>query len=382
LDYADKEGNPEGVRLWGPRIMVSLKNLVLHASKYCGLFHISRFFTRRGLRILCYHGIALSDENRFRPKLFISPETLTRRFRYLQSKGFPVMSLGEACQALDKDKLPANTVAITMDDGFFGTYKQVKELVEEFKFPITIYVTSYYSANQSPIFRLVVQYMFWKTRTERPDLDFAEYGLRLGRVDDLGELANRDRLMWHIIEHGEKRNSEEERCRLAREIGRRLGVDYDALVRDRRLSLMNSEEITELAERGVDIELHSHRHRFPKNEELAQEELEKNKRFLEPLVGRPLMSFSYPSGHWDEEQLQWLEEMGITSAVTCEPGFNYPGDSKLTLNRFLDGENISQIEFESELHGFLEMLRRCRKCGIRALSLFRRDSAQKYLARS
>jgi hypothetical protein len=39
---------------------------------------------------------------------------------------------------------------------------------------------------------------------------------------------------------------------------------------------------------------------------------------------------------------------------------NRRGDSLLTLRRFLDGTETSQVEFEAELSGFSELLRRAR----------------------
>jgi hypothetical protein len=61
---------------------MSLKRFFLPLYKYCGLSFLSRLATRRVLRILCYHGVALSDESRFRPKLFIKLETLLSTYKY------------------------------------------------------------------------------------------------------------------------------------------------------------------------------------------------------------------------------------------------------------------------------------------------------------
>jgi hypothetical protein len=41
-------------------------------------------------------------------------------------------------------------------------------------------------------------------------------------------------------------------------------------------------------------------------------------------------------------------------------GFNYPETERMELRRFLDGENISQVEFEAELSGILEWGRKAR----------------------
>jgi hypothetical protein len=49
--------------------------------------------------------------------------------------------------------------------------------------------------------------------------------------------------------------------------------------------------------------------------------------------------------------------MNVTSATTCLSGFNDANTPLLGLKRFLDGENISEIEFSGELSGFLPLAR-------------------------
>ena len=83
---------------------------------------------------------------------------------------------------------------------------------------------------------------------------------------------------------------------------------------------------------------------------------------LEPIVGRKLTHFCYPNGNYSARQVEWLHQLGIESATTTRHGFNYPDTPKMLLNRFLDSETISDIEFEAELCGFFETLR---KFGIR-----------------
>src|SRR4029453_15669980 len=92
----------------------------------------------------------------------------------------------------------------------------------------------------------------------------------------------------------------------------------------------------------------------------APRELRDNRAVLEPLVGRALRHFCYPSGYFRPAHLPWLEEAQVESATTCDPGMNRRGDSPLTLRRFLDSAETSQIEFEAELSGFSELLRRGR----------------------
>ena len=64
-------------------MMRSLKRLFCLASKALGLFYLSRRLTKNGLRILCYHGFALTDESEFRPGLFLRPAEFERRMQFL-----------------------------------------------------------------------------------------------------------------------------------------------------------------------------------------------------------------------------------------------------------------------------------------------------------
>jgi len=52
------------------------KLMAYRIGKALGLFSLSRFLTRRKLRILAYHGAELCDEGRFSPSMFIRADTL------------------------------------------------------------------------------------------------------------------------------------------------------------------------------------------------------------------------------------------------------------------------------------------------------------------
>jgi peptidoglycan/xylan/chitin deacetylase (PgdA/CDA1 family) len=331
---------------------------VLYASRAAGLFHLARWLTRGKLRILCYHGFALGDETNFRPRLFIEPITLARRIRYLQRHRVPVVPLGDALGMLDRRALPPAATVITIDDGFFSTRQVLLSHFASAGMPATVYVTSYYADKQSPVFRLAAQYMFWKTRASRLDLN--QLTPELAGAAALDDPAAADRALTAVTDYGERSLDEPGRTRCLRRLGQLLGVDYGELVSSRRLSLMTAEEIRSTAAAGFDIQLHTHRHRFPIDEEAATRELRDNRRWLENTLGTRVEHFCYPSGLWSPEHFAPLTAEGVQSAVTCDPGLNDASTQRLALRRFLDGENIAQIEFEAEVSGYLEILRKLR----------------------
>ena len=138
----------------------------LRVARYCGLFRIARLITRDGLRIICYHGLALADEYKYRGTLFIKDDLFRRRMEYLKRQKYPILSLGEAVDALSDGRLLPCTTVITMDDGWRGVYTLALPIIKKLKIPVTVYVATYYVENPIPVFTVTSSYLFWLT-TER-----------------------------------------------------------------------------------------------------------------------------------------------------------------------------------------------------------------------
>lgn len=333
---------------------------IFHICKLAGLFTLARHLTRFDLRILCYHGFVLADEDRFRGSLFVGGDFLDRRMRYLKDHGYAVLPLGEAVDRLASGKLPRDPVTITIDDGFHSVHAVAREVLSRYAFPATLYLTSYYFEKATPIFQLAVDYMCWKSPKTEVDLS------RLG-VPALAEATalsltpeNRSAASAQIFAHGTANLDEAGRVALSQRLGEALGVDY-ARIRDRRLfSLISPDEARELEAAGMAIELHTHRHQFPECPVAAATELRDNRAAIEPVLGRPLAHFCYPSGEWHHTHRPVLEDAEIRSATTCQPGLARKGANMLALPRLLDDNRVSQIEFEAEVSGFTDLLRRFR----------------------
>lgn len=338
-----------------------LKRIFYGASKAIGLFHLSRHLTRHGLRILCYHGFAVGDEGAFRPLLFISPETFERRLQLLKDRGFPVLRLEDALSGLDRGDLPQGATVITIDDGLSSVYRWAFPLLQRYRTPAVLYLTTYYFVKQTPVFRLIVSYMFWKSDLSRASFE----GLGIPALESQGELrltaeAKAD-LSQEVADHGDDNCDNEGRVALCEALARCLGLDYERIRADRVFSLMAPEELEAMAADLVDIELHTHRHDFPLEAEPAQREIRDNRAVIEPIVGHRLRHFCYPSGLWSSSQWPILREEGVETATTIEPGLVYADTPRLALSRILDSEEVSEIEFEAEIYGFSELLRRVRR---------------------
>jgi len=332
--------------------------VILRSARLIGLFALARRLTARDLRILCYHGAALRDEHRFSPGLFMSKETFAARMRFLMQHGYPVISLTDAIAGLPEGDWPNRATVITIDDGWYGTYREMAPVLREQGFPATLYVASYYLEKQTQVFNVAANYVLW--RADRRTLELAEVTEELSGSYDLADAGQRATAIQRLSDFADTRCSTEARQMLFRQICEAVGVDADEIEGARLCAFMSVEEARELQASGIDIQLHSHRHRFPSHSfEAAQAEVEDNRRRLVPINGTPLQHFCYPSGEYEPHQLAWLPHLGIASATTIEAGFTRAGDSPYELRRFLDSERVSPIEFEAEMSGFLELIRRC-----------------------
>ena len=346
---------PLGAARWK---LVRLSAFVFRALDNTGIGRFSSLLTAGRLQILCYHGFSFQDEHLFRGKLFMAPEVFQRRLEWLRERRYNVLGLDDAVARLQAGKVKRKEIVITIDDGFHSVYALAAPILRAYGMRATIYVTSYYVTHGNPIFRLAIQYMAWKSSRDSVDL----FGLG---TDSSGTIALHDprtaeqlRMMY---EFAEERLTEEQRVRIAREFGRRAGVDYDELVGTRRLSLMSPGEIEHLHGQGFDIQLHTHRHRLPMTTAGISREILDNRAVLSALTEDRLEHFCYPSGVFDPGQWPALSALGIRSATTCLPGFNTRATPVLGLRRFLDGQDIPMEEFAAEMFGLKDLYRRARE---------------------
>lgn len=341
--------------------MRRVKNGILWLCWTMGFFHLARHFAKHKLRILCYHGFANNGDCRFRPKLLMNGDAFRERLRLLAYYRFNVLSLDNALNGLRNGAPAPDSVVITFDDGHYSTFSVAAPALESHNFPATVYVSTYYVEQQIPVFNLMVEYLLWKTR--RPILELRGLSWARDQRVNLLDLDERGHLAREVIESIQRCDSSEGRESACRELATLLDLNYDEIRKNRTLTLMSLDELRDVASRGMDIQLHTHRHRLPEDdEEASKQEILENRRVLGAVANAPLRHFCYPSGLWSKRHWERLAELGIESATTCEPGLNDQDTPLLALRRIVDGEDVSKIEFLSEIFGFACLLRGLRDC--------------------
>ncbi|MGH8318298.1 MAG: polysaccharide deacetylase family protein [Steroidobacteraceae bacterium] len=313
---------------------------------------INSWWRERRLLLICWHGVSNHDEHSWNPSLFMSAETLRMRLELIRALKCNVLPLGEALAMVRSATLPPRAIALTIDDGDSSFYLRTWPMLRTFGFPATLYWTTYYSTHPYAVFDPMLSYLLWKGRkralvlrepTLQCELRFAQEQARAFDVIYRFSKA----AAW---------TSERKEHFLA-ELAALLEIDYSEIRSRRVLHLISPEEARSMVAEGLDLQLHTHRHRSPLNSVDFASELAANSSVLREAGAKDPAHFCYPSGSFVPEFAEWLRDSGIQSAVTCQSGLIDRHANPFFLPRLIDHEGISPAEFRGWLSGIAATVR-------------------------
>jgi len=319
-----------------PKARQAVKAAALQIAKAAATFKLAARLTANRLRILCYHGISLEREHRLSPGTFMTPDTFRARMSFLKKWRANVLSLDEGLRRLREGTLPARAVVITIDDGFYSSYAHMLPVLEEYGFPATFYLSTYYMEKQTFVFNLMIPYILQEASVEM-------HGKQMHGKQ--------------IVDQGVSSLDAKGREDLCFTTAKRCGYDADNAKSQRIMTFMNGSQAADMHARGFDVQLHTHRHRFPLDDrQTAEQEIKDNVRILAELGMPSRRHFCYPSGVHATWQADWLTDLGMESAVTTDFGLVTQRDSAFAIPRMCDSEDMSLLEFEAALSGFADLV--------------------------
>jgi hypothetical protein len=209
--------------------------------------------------------------------------------------------------------------------------------------PATVYVTTWYSNNQLPVINVAIAYI-----------------LRCAGISSANPLA--------ITTEIEQLRSLSERAEALRDFAARFGMTTEEWWHGRQFHIMSAAEVKEADRRGLDIQLHTHRHRSSEvHSDYLEQEIADNRAALAEACGKPENSFRhfcYPSGIVHVSAPGILKAVGVRSATLVNEGINPPRTSPYRLHRFLDGRSVTPAAFEAYLSGARELYRTAKSLAI------------------
>lgn len=326
--------------------------IFLCLSRAAGAFRFSRWLYRNKVLILCYHGGAKERQHEYNGMLYMRRQTFARRMDLLRLLGIDCMSLDtlqEECENEKKrsGKRKTPRVVLTFDDGWASTFTDLIPELQSRQLQATIYLHTRPVIEEQIISHVFFRYQVWIESNEQR----VQQGLKpFPGMDN-----------WEI---------DEDRKALECEAARRTEQAANASVDERSsevsaFAYASKEQLRQAAGlNGVRIEAHGHdHHHVPNCPDALRSNFQLCKDAFTALKLPQPRHYCYPSGEYDEQSEEVLFDLGVVSATTCQPGWIdpvFPG-KKYYLPRFLDSERYSEIEFEAEISGFLDLMRRAIK---------------------
>lgn len=309
----------------------------------------SRWRQKR-LLVLCYHGVSQDDEHLW-SDLYISPERLAQRLQQLHDMRSPILPLDEAVDHLYAGSLPSNAVSLTFDDGACDYALQAVPILRAANAHSTLYLTTYYTRKDMPVFSPFASYVLWKGRGQNVTLPGLNTRVTIPERVSSPEFRS---IHQRVLNYATKMNlTADDKNDYARQLSLAVGADFDDLCKRRILHLMNPAEVRALDPNLVSIQLHTHRHRTPASPDELREELDRNAAEIADLSGRTdkPTHFCYPSGLYSRDFVEWLRLYGVKSATTCVPHYATTSTSPLEIPRFIDTMSVTADTFEAWVKG-------------------------------
>ena len=329
--------------------MKIVKLLILQLLKLLGFFMYMRWKSRQGVRILCYHGIWLGGEGYPGDGMFMKQSTFEARLDCLLKWHFPIISLDKAITDFSKNELQPCSVVITIDDGWYGTYAAMLPALKHRGMQATLYCDTAHLLTRQAVPHVMARYI--RLLVEH------------GYVGNTRVLSDAQKKLYEsaILQSGDT----VERLNNVRIFASSVSFDFDNYLDKKVFNYMLPEQLKEAHSAGLDVQLHTHNHSMHDMSETAfVREIDENRFHLSQTLKTNTESFRhycYPSGCFSRSLDGVIGGIGILSSTTTEQSIAYPGTNIQFLPRILDGENVSTLEFEAELCGVMDFLRKFRK---------------------
>ncbi len=267
------------------------------------------------------------------PLLESEPDVATFRWQMeLLAKSFNVIALHDAVQLIGTGRMPPRAVCITFDDGYRSVHDLALPILQHYKLPATIFVTSGFAGGGKMWNDRIIEAV---QSLPAGQLDLSELGLG---VYSLASLADRQQSVGRLIE-ASKYLPPQGRFdlvqRLEDMVGERLAPGL----------MLTPEMLVNLDRAGIEIGAHTISHPILTSltDEQARMEIEGGKRELEAIIGKPVRLFAYPNGKFgkdfDERHMRMAREAGYTAAFTTSVGAVTAAQDRFALPRSRPWDN-------------------------------------------
>jgi len=287
------------------------KKGILHIFKKLGGFELSRYIYRDYPRILIFHRFAERTCWRHMGKDFFEEQ-----IKMLKRK-FEVISLEALSRHIAEGrKIPANSVILTVDDGYEDFYQYAFPILKKYSMPATVYLSTDFIDKKIWLWPDRIRYVVWQTGLSR----FSFRTHEIEREYDLSAEQGR-RAAWNDIADYCLTLWEEDKNQFIRNLAQDLKVSVPPEPTP-GFTALTWQQIREMMKNGIDVGSHTCTHPrlvCVKKENLIREIVDSKKR-LQDMTGVEVKSFCYPNGKkgdYDDNIREMVKRAGYTTAVVA-----------------------------------------------------------------
>ncbi|GAC15102.1 polysaccharide deacetylase family protein [Aliiglaciecola lipolytica] len=273
------------------------------------------------LSILIYHQV-LPEFDPMRPYEMYA-EVFEQQLKWLQ-ENFVLLTLKQAVEMLEQNRLPKNAAVITFDDGYENNASVALPILKKHDVVATFFIASDFLNGGTMWNDIVIEFVRnWPT--EKLILEeFPEEYYPTSNINEKYSSAEKILLKLKYLPF-------QERTRIIQRL--------KPLASPKGL-MMSDTQVIELHTSGMEIGGHTCSHPIlaKLDESNARQQISENKHYLESLLKQPLFSFAYPNGKPQHDYLprdvNLVKELGYACAVSTANGVSTRNTDRYQLLRF------------------------------------------------
>ncbi len=247
--------------------------------------------------ILYYHGVSNVPAQRYSGRPF-SSAIFEKHLQYI-SKNFSVVPLTDMFNNYREGIVPKRpTIAITFDDGYENNYNVAYPLLKKYGVPATFFVSAFsFDHPDAALWNDLIHFAY---QAATNDIITDHYRFKKDYKHDFYDSEKSLSIQMFI-----KNLKFNERNDFLEKIKQEFNLDEVLKNTDpSEWRLMNKEQVKELSGSGlIEIGSHGYSHVNLANieEDFAEKEIIESKNLIEETIARPVISFSFPDGNYNEK---------------------------------------------------------------------------------
>jgi len=269
-------------------------------------------------------------------------QVFAEQMRYIK-RNYRILSLRQMVEEIQNPGAKSQSVVVTFDDGYLGTYSSAFPVLKEYAIPATVYLTagSIESGELAWYDRIFLR--FQRATSEVSVTLGTKRRFRLADFASRVDAATTAVLYLRTLPDGERQQ-------WCESLEKAMPLRAEEL----RGSMMNWDQVREMLDGGISFGCHTMTHPVLSRltPDALQREVAESKWLIENRLGVQVDDFAFPFGKPKDcgpIGADVLSAFGLHTAMTTIVGVNEPGADRFRLRRIVQGDEPSIAMFACRL---------------------------------